>query len=171
MPRGNVSESDRVERDKPFGGGGPHEVAVGAGEGDLESFLLQEQGACEMDGVGTSERMARAETGHEREDGSADGHLRELLPIAGEGKLELLELGCLQKLFPPSPHERRMDLGKREDRSRHRFPLCHNLTHTLRARLGDVELDQSAGVEEENQRRSSLTISEANLPRLGKEGP
>jgi hypothetical protein len=39
-----------------------------------------------------------------------------------------------------------------------------------RARLGNVDLDQSAGIQKENQRRSSLTISEASLPRFGKAG-
>lgn len=78
---------------------------------------------------------------------------------------------ALQKLFSPSACERRVDFGKRQDRGCQRFPFRHSRAHTVRARLGDVELEQSAGVEEENQRRSSLTISEASLPRLGKEGP
>jgi hypothetical protein len=45
-----------------------------------------------------------------------------------------------------------------------------SLAHSLRAWLGDVDLDQSAGAEKENQRRSSLTISEASLPRFGMAG-
>lgn len=65
---------------------------VGAGEGDLKSLLMQEQGACELESVGASERMTIAQPGDEGEELGSDRYLQEPFPIISEAKPELLKL-------------------------------------------------------------------------------
>jgi len=124
-----------------------------------------------MNGIGAPERMATTESGNEIEHRCPDRHLREIFPIVGEVDPEPFELGGLEKLFPSSASKCSVDLGERQDRDSLRPLSAGGLSHPLRARLGDVDLDQSAGIEKEDQRRSSLTISEASLPRFGTAEP
>ena len=161
----------RVQGGKSFGDRRSQKMAVGASEEDLQSFLVQKQSAREMDGIGAPERMARAEPGHQLEHRSSDRYLLELLPIVGEVQQELLKLGARHKLFSSSASERRVNFGEGQDRNSHRPSLPGSLAHSLRARLSDIEFDQRAGVEKKDQRRSSLIISEASLPRFGTVAP
>lgn len=63
-----------------------------------------------------------------------------------------------------------MHLGESQVRNDQGLVSGGSFPDTLRTRLRNVELDEGAGIEEENQRRSSMIISEANLPRLGATG-
>jgi hypothetical protein len=89
-------------------------MAVRAGEGDLQSFLNQEQGTREVDSVGASERVAVAESRYESEDLGSNRHLRELLPILCEAPPELLKLGGEKEPFPFTAGKGGMDFGKRQ---------------------------------------------------------
>src|SRR4051794_913700 len=114
--------------------------------------------------------MSLTKPGHKPEHGVSDRHLSELFPVFAEAAPDLLQLGGQQKLLPSPASEGSVHFSKGQDRGSLRFVARDGVAHSLRARLGNVDLDQSAGVKKENQRRSSLTISEASLPRFGKAG-
>jgi len=61
-------------------------------------------------------------------------------------------------------------INPRYEKRRSPDTLCsyHSLAHPFGGRLGNIEFDESAGVEEKDQRRSSLTISEASLQPAGR---
>jgi hypothetical protein len=105
---------NRVEGGESFRGGRLEEMAVRAGKGDLQPFLAQEQGACEVESVGASERMTVAESGYESEDLGADRNLRERLPILCKAKPELLKLRGEKESFPSTASKSSMELGERE---------------------------------------------------------
>lgn len=65
---------------------------VGAGEGDLKSLLVQEEGACELESVGASKRMTITQPRYESEELGPDRYLHESLPIVSKAKPELLKL-------------------------------------------------------------------------------
>lgn len=121
----------RVQDGKAFRGGRGQEVAVGTSEADLQTFLVQEQGARKMDRISAPEGMVLAERRHELEHCSSDWNLLELLPIVGEALPELLKLGVHQKLFSSSASERRVDFGKGQNRNSHGLSLPHSLAHSL----------------------------------------
>jgi hypothetical protein len=106
-------------------------MAVRAREADLQTFLVQEQGARKMDRISAPKGMVLAEPGHELEHRRSDRNLLELFPIFGEALPELLKLGVCQKLFSSSASERRVNFSKGQNRNGHGLSLPRSLTHSL----------------------------------------
>lgn len=111
--------------------------------------------------------MPLAELGYESEDLGTDRDLQETVPILREAKQELLKLRGKQERLPTSASKGSVDLGEREHRGAGPNLLRRRLAHSLGAGFRDVELDQNAGIDEQDQRRSSSTISDASLPWFG----
>jgi len=148
-----------------FGACSGDELCVGAGEGDL---LLQdiahERGGSEVHGVSAAQRVPSEQVVDEPVHVVVEGDAREGLKVRAEGLLPLIDHRGIARVLAPLAREGGDHLGVQELRGRGERSVTPELGHGVGASLGEVAFDQGGGVEEDDHRLSSMTISEAGLP-------